>query len=54
MNDILQSYYLDADNFFDLANVEFSVSVVCSQTSQARAFDDIIGLIVEEADDSVY
>ena len=51
MNGTLQSCSLDDDNFFALANVEFSASVVYSQTSQAQAFDGIIGLIVEEGDD---
>ena len=54
MNGTLQSCSLDDDNFFALANVEFSASVVYSQTSQAQAFDGIIGLIVEEGDDGVF
>jgi hypothetical protein len=33
MNGTLQSCSLDEDNFFALANVEFSASVVYSQTS---------------------
>ena len=54
MNGTLQSCSLDDDNFFALANVEFSASVVYSQTSQAQAFDGIINLIVEEGDDGVF
>ena len=54
MNGTLQSCSLDEDNFFALANVEFSATVVYSRTSQAQAFDGIIGLIVEEGDDGVF
>ena len=54
MNGTLQSCSLDEDNFFALANVEFSANVVYSQTSHAQAFDGIIGLIVEEGDDGVF
>ena len=54
MNGTLQSCSLDEDNFFALANVEFSATVFYSQTSQAQAFDGIIGLIVEEGDDGVF
>ena len=54
VNGTLQLCSLDENNFFALANVEFSATVVHSQTSQAKAFDGIIGLIVEEGDDGVF
>ena len=54
MYGILQSCSSDEDNFFAIANVEFTASVVPSKTSQADRFNDIVGLIIEDGSDGVH
>lgn len=54
MNGVLQSCSSDEDNFFAIANVEFTASVVPSKTSQADSFNGIVGLIIEEGSDGVH
>ena len=54
MDGILQSCNSDEDNFFALANVEFTATVAPSTTSQADSFNGIVGLIVEESEDGLY
>ena len=54
MDGTLLSCSSDEDNFFALANVEFTASVVPSKFSQADNFVGIVALIVEEAEDGVY
>jgi len=54
LNGTLLSCSADEDNFFAVANVEFTASVVPSKFSQADNFNGIVALIVEEADDGVY
>ena len=51
---ILQSCSADENNLFATANVEFTASVVYSETSQVKNFKGIVGLVVEEAGDGVY
>ena len=50
----LQSCSADENNLFATANVEFTASVVYSETSQVKNFKGIVGLVVEEAGDGVY
>ena len=54
MDGTLLSCSTDEDNFFAVANVEFTASVVPSKFSQADNFVGIVALIVEEAEDGVY
>ena len=54
MDGTLLSCSTDEDNFFALANVEFTASVVPSKFSQADNFVGIVALIVEEAEDGIY
>ena len=54
MNGTLQSCSTDEDNFFAVANVEFTASVVPSETSQSNRFNGIVALIVEKAEDGTY
>ena len=51
---ILQSCSADENNLFATANLEFTASVVYSETSQVKNFKGIVGLVVEEAGDGVY
>lgn len=51
---VLQSCSADENNLFATANVEFTASVVYSETSQVKNFKGIVGLVVEEAGDGVY
>ena len=51
---ILQSCSADENNLFATANVEFTASVVYSETSEVENFKGIVGLIVVEAGDGVY
>ena len=54
MNGTLLSCSTDEDNFFAVANVEFTASLVPSKFSQADNFTGIVALIVEEAEGGVY
>ena len=51
---ILQSCSADENKLFATANVEFTASVVYSETSLAKNFKGIVGLVIEEAGDGVY
>ena len=50
----LQSCSADENNLFATANVEFTASVVYSETSEVENFKGIVGLVVVEAGDGVY
>ena len=50
----LQSCSADENDLFATANVEFTASVVYSETSEVENFKGIVGLVIEEAEDGVY
>ena len=54
MDGTLLSCSTDEDNFFAVANVKFTASVVPSKFSQEDNFVGIFALIVEDAGDGVY